>query len=103
MSRIIDIGVRLRLQTLFSLAIWLIQLQAQLISSIQQLFSERRGSFFAVLGNWRRLINRQAHFLCAGCGGMGGESHATLGNILLALAFRCCLTDLSLLEVATVR
>ena len=40
MSRIIDIGVRLRLQTLFSLARYLIQLQAQLISSIQQLFAK---------------------------------------------------------------
>ena len=42
MSRIIDIGVRLRLQTLFSLARCLIQRQAQLISSIQQLF--RKGA-----------------------------------------------------------
>ena len=40
MSTIIGIGVRLRLQTLFSLAICPIRLQAQRISSIQQLFSK---------------------------------------------------------------
>jgi hypothetical protein len=40
MPTIISIGVRLRLQTLFSLAIWPIQLQAQLTSSIKQLFGK---------------------------------------------------------------
>ena len=102
MSRIIDIGVRLRLQTLFSLARYLIQLQAQLISSIQQLFAKAR-KFFAVLGNWRGLINRQAHVLCAGCGGMGGESHATLGNILLVRRSAAAELTLAMLEIATVR
>ena len=60
-------------------------------------------SSLPVLGHWRGLINRQAHFLCSGCGGMGGESRATLGNILLVLGFAVAELTLAMLEIATVR